>query len=403
MHPHEQSRMGKWEFIALIAMLFSTTAFSVDALLPAFPLIESDLGAQAVGKVHLLITVFMAGLALGTLIAGPLSDAIGRRPTMFCGAGLYISAGLVTWLSQSFEVMLVARFVQGFGASGPRIVALAIVRDMYSGRTMAQIVSFAMVLFTLIPTLAPAMGDVLSELFGWRAILLSFILFSAISTLWIVLRLDESLPVDARRPFRFAKMKSAAVEILSHSKVRLAMGAQVVAVALIFCLIVTVQPIYDVAFGAADTFPYWFGGIALIAAASTSLANAALVIRFGMQRLITLGMTGQVISAAFALVMLQTYPAWSFHSFVVFQFLLIWLSGLCVGNLNAMILEPMGHIAGMTASVSGATSTLLAAGIASFVGDQFDGTPIPLVIAALVLSTCGLALVLCIRSDPAAP
>ncbi|MEP4198156.1 MAG: MFS transporter [Aliishimia sp.] len=392
-----QKRMGKWEFIALIAMMFGTIAFSVDAILPAYPSIEAELAPAATGRVHLMITLFMAGLAFGTLIAGPLSDAIGRRPTMFVGAALYISAGTVAWLSNSFEVIVIARFVQGFGAAGPRVVSLAIVRDLYEGRAMAQIVSFAMVLFTIVPTLAPAMGDVLSHLFGWRSILLFFIVFSLLSTFWIWARLDEPLPVEARRPFRIAHFISAGREILAHPTVRLSIAVQSLSLALIFCLIVSVQPIYDIVFGRGESFAYWFGGIALFAAASTSLANAALVMRFGMRLLVTIGMCGQMLSASLALILLETQPELAFQSFVLFQFLLIFLSGLCVGNLNALALEPMGHIAGFTASVTGATSTILAAAVASFVGFQFDGTPIPLVISALVLSTLGFGLMLRMR------
>lgn len=395
MNVKEASRvMGKWEFVALVAMLFSTIAFSIDALLPAFPQIEADLGGSATGNVHLLITLFMAGLAFGTLIAGPLSDWIGRKPTMFIGAGLYLAAGSVAWMSADFETMLAARIVQGIGAAGPRVVSLAIVRDLYAGRAMAQIVSFAMVLFTIVPTLAPAMGAVLSELFGWRAILLSFLLFSVISTLWLWLRLPETLPGPARRPLRMTTLADAARQIIAHPTVRLAILVQGLALALIFCLLVSVQPIFERVFGRAESFPYWFGGIALFAAASTSLANAALVMRFGMQRMVTFGMAGQAVSAGAALVLLETAPTLAFPSFVVFQFLLIWLSGLCVGNLNAIALEPMGHIAGFTASVTGAAATLLAASIASGVGAMFADTQRPLIVAALCLGTLGFGLML---------
>ena len=392
-----QLKMGRWEFIALIAMMFSTIAFSVDALLPAFPQIEADLGVSATGQVHLLITLFMTGLAFGTLVAGPISDALGRKTTMLAGAGLYLTAGTVAWLSNDFETIVAARLVQGIGAAGPRVVSLAIVRDLYEGRMMAQIVSFAMVLFTIVPTLAPAMGAVLTDAFGWRAILLSFLLFSTISTLWFWTRLPETLPRENRRALRWAALAAAAQEILTHRTVRLAILAQSMALALIFCLIVTVQPIYDVVFGRAESFAYWFGGIALFSAASTSLANAALVIRFGMQRLVTLGMAGQAVSAAFAYLSYLHCPNYAFESFVVFQFLLIWLSGLCVGNLNALALEPMGHIAGFTASVTGATATMIAAAIATALGTVFDGTPRPLIAAAFCLGLIGFALMWAMR------
>lgn len=385
-----KQRMATGEFVALVAMMFSTVAFSVDALLPAMPEIGTELAAE--GRVHLLITLFIAGLAVGTLLAGPLSDALGRKPVMYLGAALYIGSGLVAWQSSSFEVTVAARMVQGIGAAGPRVVSLAIVRDLYEGRQMARIVSLALVLFTIVPTVAPAMGALLADLFGWRAILLAFVVFSVISTLWMWLRLDEPLARADRHPLHLPRLWQASGEVFRHRVVRLAILAQGVALGLMICLIAQVQQIYDQAFGLAETFPYWFGGIALFSAASTSLANASLVVRFGMRRMVTLGMAGQVVSATFALLLIASAPGWAFQAFVVWQFLLIWLSGLCVGNLNAIALEPMGHIAGLTASLTGAVSTMLAAVASGFVGLLFDGTPLPLIVSALALASIGLTL-----------
>lgn len=390
MAERPKQRMPKGEFVALVAMLFATVAFSIDAMLPAMPQIGEELGAD--GRVHLLITMFMAGLALGILLAGPLSDAVGRKPVMYAGAVLYIGAGIVAWQSDSFELTVAARLVQGFGAAGPRVVSLAIARDLYAGSQMARIVSFALVVYTIVPTLAPAMGALLTDLFGWRAIMLSFVVFSLISTLWLWLRLDEPLAVADRQPFRLPRIGQAAMEVFRHPVVRLAILAQGVALGLIISLIAQVQQIYDQTFGMAETFPYWFGGIALFSAASTSLANASLVVRFGMRQMVTLGMAGHLLFAAAALLLYTAAPALAFPAFVIWQFMVIWLSGLCIGNLNAIALEPMGHIAGLTASLTGAISTLLAAVAAGAIGLLFDGTPVPLMLSALGLALLGLAI-----------
>ena len=169
-------------------------------------------------------------------------------------------------------------------------------------------------------------------------------------------------------------------------------AAQGVALSLIFCLLVQAQPIYDQVFGRADTFPYWFGGIALFSAASTSLANAALVMRFGPRTLVTLGLAGQVVAAGLAVTLLTLAPHYAFPIFVLWQFLLIWMTGLCVGNLNAIAMEPMGHIAGLTASLTGCISTLIAAVASGIVGLLFDGTPLPLLVSALTLGLIGVGL-----------
>ncbi len=382
--------IGRTEFVAMIAMMFATIAFSVDSMLAAFPQIEAELGVP--GKAYLMITFFMAGLAFGTLIAGPISDAIGRKNTLYAGGILYIASGLVAWQSHDYTVILAARVVQGFAASAPRVVSLAVVRDLYQGRQMAQIVSFAMILFTLVPTFAPAMGDLLQMAFGWRSILLSFVLFSVITILWVGLRLPESLPQAKRVPLSVSNIIASTTEVLQNPTVRLTIGVQCVAFALIFSLISMVQPIYDQSFGRAVYFAYWFGGIAAVSAFSTSLLNAFLVVRFGMRRLVTLAMAGQVFCAATALLVFRLAPQYAFPAFVFWQFMLIFLTGLSVGNLNSIALEPMGHIAGFTASVTGAVSTFAAAGIATLVGSRFDGTPIPLVVTCCLLAAIGLML-----------
>lgn len=369
-------------------MMFSTIAFSVDSMLAAFPQIEAEMNVP--GQAYLLITVFMAGLAFGTLVSGPVSDAIGRKTTLYMGGFLYIVSGLVAWASADYTVILAARLVQGFAAAAPRVVSLAVTRDLYSGRQMAQIVSLAMILFAIVPTVAPAMGDILQRMFGWRAILLAFVIFSLITIVWVAIRLPESLPPEKRVPLRVGRLATSFVEVLTHPTVRLTIGVQSVALALIFSLISMVQPIYDQSFGRGDSFAYWFGGIALVSAVSTSVANAMLVMRFGMRRLVTLAMAGQVFCAALAFVVSSVAPDFAFPAFVFWQFMLIWLTGMSIGNLNAIALEPMGHIAGFAASVTGAISTFAAAAIATFVGSQFDGTPLPLLMTCCLFAAIGL-------------
>lgn len=383
-------RMGRPEFVALIAMMFSTIAFSVDSMLAAFPAIEAELDVP--GQAYLMITFFMGGLALGTLITGPISDAIGRKTTLYAGACLYIAAGLVAWFSMDFTVILAARVVQGFAAASPRVVSLAVVRDLYEGRQMAQIISLAMILFAIVPTLAPAMGDVLQAAFGWRSIMLAFVLFMAIAVVWVGIRLPESLPAEQRVPLSVRQIIASSNEVLKNPTVRLAIGVQCVAFALIFSLISMVQPIYDQSFGRGDSFAYWFGGVALVSALSTGVTNAVFVMRVGMRRMVTLAMVGHILCASFTLLVITQTLGFAFHAFVFWQFMIIWLTGISIGNLNAIALEPMGHIAGFAASVTGALSTFAAAIIATLVGRSFDGTPVPLLLISCALGAAGLAM-----------
>lgn len=386
--------MGRAEFIALMAMMFATIAFSIDAMLPAIEEIGRELSPADPTRASLLVTSFVLGMGLGTFVSGPLSDAFGRRGMMFMGAALYIASATVAWASTSLEVMLIARLFQGIGASGPRVVSVAIIRDLFSGREMARILSIVMMIFTLFPAVAPAIGVVIMGFAGWRAIFLSFVVFSLISVAWLGLRLPETLPVADRRPLKWALIREAVQQMFAHPVVRLSIFAQTCAMASLFSLLMSIPVIYSQVFDRFDSFPFWFALTALISA-SASLLNAFLVVRFGMRRLVTLAFVIQIVMSAGLLVLnTMTDPVHHFTLFIVWQSYLFFQAGLTIGNLNAIAMEPMGHIAGMAASVIGAVATILAALVASPVGLMFDGTVRPVVIAVLVMVSIGLVLML---------
>lgn len=388
-------KMHSTEFVALIAMLFATIAFSTDAMLPALPQITADLAPSTPERVPLILTAFVFGLGLGTFFTGPLSDAYGRKNIIYAGSALYIAATVLAWASQSLEVMLAARVVQGLGAAGPRIVSLAIIRDLYSGRQMAKIMSFAMMVFVLVPAFAPALGAVIVSVSSWRGIFVSFVAFSLLSILWMGLRLPETLPVADRRPLRLALIWRAVKEIFGNPMVRLSITVQSLAMSILFATLMLVQPIFDQVYDRASSFPFWFGVIALISGGS-SLMNALLVVRFGMQRIVTLTLGAQIIlSGAMLGFGLGNLPEpFGFGFFMLWQIALFFQAGLVLGNLNALAMEPMGHIAGMAASVIGAVSTVMAAVIASPIGLLFNGTITPLVTSVLALAALGFALML---------
>lgn len=388
-------KMGRIEFIGLIAMMFATIAFSIDAMLPALPEIAAELSLELAHRAPLILTAFVLGMGLGTFFSGPLSDAYGRRNVVFGGAALYALSAFVAWMSNSLELMLVARLFQGLGASGPRVVAVAIIRDLYAGREMARIMSIVMMVFALVPALAPMLGAGIILAAGWRAIFVAFIVFSLLTVIWMGLRLPETHPRENRRPLRARLIMGAVRELLMHPSVRLSIIVQSLAMAMLFSMLMLVQPIYDSVYGRGDSFPLWFGGIAVVAA-SASLINALLVVRYGMRQLVTIALGAQIfLSGAMYLFNLGALPdPYGFAAFVFFQTCLFFQAGLTLGNLNAIAMEPMGHIAGMAASVVGAISTVLAALIASPVGLMFDGTTKPLALAMLVMAAAGYALML---------
>ena len=388
-------KLGRFEFVAMIAMMFATIAFSMDAMLPALPEIAAELAPDMVVRAPLILTAFFLGMGGGTFLAGPLSDAYGRRRIVFLGIAIYIVAAAAAWASSTLEVMLIARVFQGFGASGPRVVSAAIIRDRFVGREMARIISFVMIVFTLVPVLAPALGALIIMVTGWRGIFLAFIIFAVAVAIWMALRLPETLPVEKRRPSKMNLILASVVEMFSHPTVRLSIIVQTFAMAMLIVTLMMVQPIFADVFGRGDSFPYWFGGIALVAG-SASFLNAMLVVRYGMQRLVTIALGTQIILSGAMLgfgLFAQPEP-YGFAAFVLWQTCMFCQAGLTLGNLNAIAMEPMGHIAGMAASVTGAFSTVVAALIAVPIGTMFDGTPRPLVTAILVMAFIGFVLML---------
>ena len=387
--PPEPFRMGRTEFVALLAMTLASVAFSIDSMLPALPQIGAELSPTAVEKAPLILSMFLLGMGLGTFVTGPLSDAFGRKRVILASSVLFIISAAVAYVSQSFEMVLAARLVQGLGASGPRVITNAIVRDRFSGRQMAKIMSIIMMIFVLVPAVAPLLGSFIIGWSGWRGIFIAFIIFTATFTLWMMLRLPETLPVESRRPLRIGLLWRAAKEVLGHPVVRLSIIVQMLISATLFLTLMLVQPVYDLVYGRADEFPYWFFAVALVAG-SASLLNALLVVRFGMWKLITWAIGAQIVLAGSFVAFDLGSGAYGFYFFLFWQTSIFFQAGLSFGNLNAISMEPMGHIAGMAASVISAFSTVGAVAISGPIGTRFDGSEHILILSVLILSVISM-------------
>ena len=384
-------RLGQTEFIALMAMVVATVAFSIDAMLPALPQIGAALSPDNLNNAQLIITGFVLGMGIGTMFTGPLSDAYGRKPVMIAGAVVYVVGCGLAWAAQSLELMLAARVLMGLGASGPRVVAMALVRDIYQGRDMARIMSFVMAVFALVPALAPTLGHFIILGFGWRAIFAAFMLFSVITLLWLLIRQPETLMPGNRRPLSIAALYTATAQMFAHRTARLSIAVQTLVFGILFIVLSSTQQVFDVTFGQGAHFHYWFGGIAILAA-SASLLNARLVMRLGMRAIIKAMLTIQIgITLAMIAITAIDGPYWlAFGTYVIWVTGNFFQAGLTIGNLNALAVEDMGHIAGLAASIIAAISTIGAVLIAAPIALMFDGTPLPMAVGALVAASIAL-------------
>ncbi|MGE0240448.1 MAG: multidrug effflux MFS transporter [Parvibaculaceae bacterium] len=381
------------EFIALVALTFSLIAMSIDSMLPALGDIATDLAAGDPNDRQLVLTAFFAGLTLGQFVYGPISDSTGRKPAMYAGIGCFIAGGLICGFAHDFTTMLLGRVLQGFGAAGPRIVAMAMVRDLYAGRAMARIMSFVMAVFILVPILAPSVGQLMLLVADWRFIFYGLVVVGIIDFLWLATRQPETLAPKDRAPLSAGHILRSAREAVTN---RLTLG-YTLATGCVFGSFIgylgTSQQIFQEQYGTGKLFVVYFGilaaGIGL-----ASIVNATLVMRFGMRNLSKWALrSGCILSLAFLIVawLLDGHPP--LWAFVAFMTVLFFFNGLLFGNYNALAMEPMGHIAGVAAAVVGSLSSLVAVSSGTPIGQLYDGTVIPLIagfaameVAALVIT-----------------
>ncbi len=389
------------EFVALLALLFATIAYSIDAMLPALVAIANELSPEDVNRAQLVITSFVAGLGVGTLLWGPISDAFGRKSVIVLGIALYCAAAIIAARAQSLELLLAARVVQGVGAAAPRVVTLAIVRDLYQGRTMARVTSIVMTIFVLVPAIAPSIGAGIIWVWDWRAVFWSFVVFGVVSGGWLMLRQPETHPPERRRPLRPGPLAASALEVLRTPRVPLYIVVLSLAFGQMFIFLSTVPQVFTDVFDRAATFPFWFAAVALIAGLS-GILNAALVMRLGMRRLATTAFGLQFGVSVVFLALWLTLPLpepWGFYLFFLYMCGAFFMIGLTFGNLNALALERLGHIAGLAAAVVGALSSLGAVLIAIPAGQSYDGTPVPLVLSVALCSGAAFLLMRRTRRD----
>jgi DHA1 family bicyclomycin/chloramphenicol resistance-like MFS transporter len=380
------------EFVPLMALMISLVALSIDAMLPALDIIGLDLGVTAGNDQQLIISSLFLGLGVGQMIFGPLSDSIGRKPAIYIGYVIFVIGCVISIVSTNLEIMLLGRVLQGVGAAGPRIVCVALVRDQYEGREMARIMSFVMGVFILVPAMAPAIGLGIIMISGWRAIFVSFLLVAVVACGWFALRQSETLPPQKRRTFSLFVIWAGVRETCGN---RISFGYTIIA-GFIFSALIgylsSAQQMFSVIFGITNLFPLYFAVLAL-AVGLSSVINGRLVMRFGMRLLSSYALVSLcVLSVMFFLYAINvdgTPDLWISMAYFIAAFLCF---GLLFGNLNALAMEPLGHIAGIGAAVIGSLSTLVSAFLGAMIGYMFDGTVLPLVVSFALLGAMAMAL-----------
>ena len=365
--------------MAIVALMMAVIAISIDNLLPAFPAIEARFAVADPNQLQLLVYVFMLGFGPGQIVYGPLSDALGRRPVLLASLGVYVAGCGLAMVAPSFEWLLAARLIQGVGAAGGRVLSTAIVRDRFSGREMASVMSFVMMVFLIVPMIAPTIGGLMLALGSWVYVFVSMLGLAFWLILWFGLRMPETLHEEYRRPLSLAATMQAVRTTLTN---RVAVGyatALGLTTGCIMGYVGSAQQVFDTGvYHLGPLFPLAFGLVAGAMGAAT-LINARVVRRLGMRALSHAGI------AAFTLVGLAQVAiglAYQGHPplalFLVALSLNQFLISFTMPNFNALALEPLGAIAGTASSFLGCYTTILGTACGYLIGQAFDGTVLPI-------------------------
>jgi len=393
--PHAPAR-GKEvrfaEFVALMALLMALTALSIDIMLVALPEIAHSFAVASPNDQQLVITAYMVGFAVGQPFHGPLSDRFGRKPILAVGLVIFAIGSLGAALAPSFATLLAARALQGFGAAAPRVVAIAIVRDRFVGRDMARVMSFVMMIFIIVPVIAPALGEGILRLGTWPWVFGALFLAAAAAFAWSMLRLAETRHAEDRMPLSAAALGHAFGKVVTT---RATVG-YTTAMGFLFggllSYVGSAQQIFVDVYGLGAMFPFAFGAIAGVMALA-SLTNARLVGRMGMHRVSHMALIAYAAAGGvMALLGFPEHPP--LLALGVFMAVIFFCFGLIAPNFNAMAMEPLGHVAGMGSSFIGFYSTGAAAFVGWIIGQAFDGTVRPLTIGFAVLGLMALVTVL---------
>ncbi len=388
---------SRLELVALIASLMALNALAIDIMLPGLAQMSADLGllqgeAGNENKQQLIIFAFVLGFGAPQLVWGPITDRFGRRGPLFVAIAGYFVTSLGCILMQDFNALLVMRFIQGVFASGARICATSLVRDLFAGRAMASFMSLTMTIFMIIPIVAPIIGQGILRFAPWEGIFIVLAVFSTSVGAFAFFRLPETLPPENRRPLNWASISQAYGLVVRTPVTFGYMAASGIIFGALFSFIASSEQIVRVVFDEADHFALFFGIVAGMLAV-TNFTNSKVVERFGMRRISHAALLAFIALASVNALLTYFYGE-NIYRFMVLFALNFGCFGLMGSNFSALALEPLGRVAGTAAAAYGFSTTVVSSLIGYYAGQQFNGTTLPLLISYVLIGVAALVAVL---------
>jgi DHA1 family bicyclomycin/chloramphenicol resistance-like MFS transporter len=378
------------ELVAFIAACMALNALGIDTMLPALAEIADELGVTRENHRQAVILAYLLAFGASQVVYGPLSDRFGRRPVLLGGLAIFVAGSVAAMLAGSFTTLLLARALQGLGAGGPRVVAMAIARDRFEGPMLGQVMSLAMMVLMVVPVIAPSFGQWILLVAPWRWIFSALFACGVGLVAWTLWRLDETLAPERRRRISAAAVVGGYREFLACRESLVHTMGMVLIMGILFAFVMSSQQVLVDLYGVGAAFPLLIALVAGVMAVGAFL-NARLVMTFGPRRLSRVALVMMVATTAL-MALLAISGLLPLPVFVLFESIAMLLFGLVGPNLNTLAMQPMAHIAGTASAALGTTTTILAALLGFAIGQAFDHTVVPLTVGNFLLCAACWAL-----------
>lgn len=352
--------------VLTLGALVALGPLSIDMYLPALPSIARDLMTTE-STVQLTVSGTVLGLALGQLLVGPLSDAIGRRRPLIVGTLVHVAASLLCLVAPNVDILIGARIVQGLGASAGMVLGIAVVRDLYVDRAAATLLSQLILVMGVSPVLAPTLGSALLRWSQWRGVFVALATLGVIIAVVAALALPETLPVARRQPFQARQTLRTYGRLFGD---RSFIGLVIVAglaMAGLFAFVAGGSFVFQLQYGLnQQQFGLMFGASALWLIAATQL-NARLMRWYEPYQVLVVASVCAAVCAAVLLVVAASGVGGMF-AVTVPLWLVLFCTGLALPNAPTVALNAHGDMAGTAASLLGAVQFGVGAIVSPLVG-----------------------------------
>ena len=384
--PHQQPQLRNGELLAMLSLIMALMAMAIDLMLSAFDEMRATFGLDPTSNdVAGVVTVFFMGFAVAQFVYGPLTDRFGRKRILAVSIAIYVVGAVASALAPSLGLLLAARFVWGIGAAGSRVVATAVVRDLFEGVEMARAMSQIMAVFIMVPVIAPALGAGIVAFLPWQSVFWACALWSVALWLWSR-RLPETLPVDERRQLDRADIADSYRTFFATRPTLWYSISSIFMQSVFTMYLASSELIVSEIFGHRSWFPFVFG-VTAIGFGVASLVNGKVVVRFGVRTVLNrMLMVLNLCAALLVIIAVSGSGQPSFWVFMPALGLMLSAFMFIMPNMNAEAMQPLPHIAGTVSALSGGFRMLGGSILGGLVATRIDISVTPFAVAALVFA-----------------